>query len=175
MDVDSTPSAGPSRLQGMDTDNEGNPNGDHDSEGEYDNEEDEEEEEYVERLTITHTGCATPSRSASADASIASGGREPIDPYPWAPRCNTPRTFKLLYVPDPSHESKGREHVSHDLGWVKQNLTKGQLAAIKEMKDFHVKARAAEDLATEGSTYRLTEWVSGHLVCIYGAWCRCLT
>jgi hypothetical protein len=172
MDVDDAqPKAGPSRMNDIQMENE-DPHG---SEAGQDYSEQEvEEEAYVERLTFAHTSHTTSSRSTSVaqtscavdspSASMLSGTPDSIDPYPYALMMKTLQTFKLLYIPDPSRENRNRDHVAHDLAWVKRNLTKDQLVAIKDMRGYYHKAKPTkEDLAAEGSTYRLTEWVSSPL------------
>ncbi|KAG6380436.1 hypothetical protein JVT61DRAFT_8574 [Boletus reticuloceps] len=151
-------SAGPSRVE--------------DSEMEVDDEEEEdgeeEEEDQVKRLTIVprHAlSVAHASRAASSRYLLAarpSDFRTPdsLEPYPSALKLVEPHTYKLLYVPDASREHRTRDEALSDLAWVKRDLTKDQLEAIKDMKGSYYKVRSMEDdLATEGVTYWLTEWL----------------
>ncbi|KAF8452839.1 hypothetical protein L210DRAFT_846317 [Boletus edulis BED1] len=137
---------------------------------EVDNEQEdgeEEEEDQVKRLTIVprrapsvaHASRAASSRYLLAARSPDFRTLDSVEPYPSALKLVEPHTYKLLYVPDASREHRQRDEAHSDLAWVKRDLTKDQLEAIKDMKGSYYKARSIEDdLATEGVTYWLTEW-----------------
>ncbi|KAH0826297.1 hypothetical protein J3R83DRAFT_5777 [Lanmaoa asiatica] len=100
------------------------------------------------------------SRAVSVAVSVASSAVPSLDPYSIDPISKVPRTFRLLYIPDPSRAHRSREGFSDDLAWVKRNLRKDQLRKVRDMRGFFFRERPTrEDLAEEGWTYRLSEWL----------------
>lgn len=69
------------------------------------------------------------------------------------------RTFRVLYVPDPSRERV--DHPSGDLGWISRDITLDQYSKIKHLKNAClVEEPQPKDMPKDEIRVEIMEWVS---------------